>query len=830
MSFLEKLNLGRKKSAKKSGLSEKAEFQKDQYRKAMILRVGIGLVFLFLVMLLYPRDIIQKTGYQLNEPWRDDDLTAPFDFSILKTDAEIEEEINEIRRSIPPIFHIDAQASGRVKATMDSVMQDLDPMLQAYADWQASRLLVQNEDLNTDAASTATSDSLRFTRMRARSNVIFSDQSMAFLLNDYAESQLFEDSPVFVGREIRNRLSHLIDELYREGILSVDKSTLESNDIAIRNTRERTERFQDISNVYDVQEAVDFINYRLGRMMQSMPATIGTQLFSEVAEPNLIYQEEITEAEIQRAIENISPTKGAVTSGEVIIRRGDIIDEERLNILRSLQAAQSTRASTLELGMRMFGDFILLLSILATFLIYLYLYRSPIFDDINKFSLVFISLFLVVGANAFLLRIDAVAPYMVPLALSPIILTIFFDSRVGILATISIALMTGLMNGYDYEFMAATLIASSIGIYSVRDIRQRNQYILKTPGLIFSAYTIVLLGFTLSTAGSWENFGRNMVHIFINISLISILTYQLIFLFEKLFNLTTDVTLYELNDNNNPILKELMNKATGSFQHSIQVANLAENAASAIQANSLLARVGGLYHDIGKMDKPHYFIENQGGGINPHDDLSPSMSARILRDHVKAGIKRAHEEDLPPVIIKFIETHHGNSLIHFFYNKALEEANSEKEVQEAFFRYDGPLPDTKETGILLLADCVEAASRAMKDPSYKKLENLINNMVNARMEEQQLIKCPLTFHDVTLIKEAFLKNLLAIYHTRIKYPDQDKNEEERPVSAVKNDAAEEQKSLKSGSSSRGTGSAKPETKDQKSSEQKNPPSKSSDKA
>ncbi|MFW6347380.1 MAG: HD family phosphohydrolase [Cyclonatronaceae bacterium] len=777
MSFLEKLHLGRKKNAPKASLNEKAQQEEQQQRRStLLLRLLISLSFLVLVMLLYPRDISQQSGYELNEPWKDEDLTAPFDFSILKTDAEIEQEIRQIRENTPPIFHIDPRIPPRVLASADSLMQDLSPLLEAYADWQRARMMAAQTEPDTSKINIAISDSLHYVRMRAREEYIFDAESLGYLLDNYAEAVLFDETGDFVGNDIRNRVSHLINEVYRDGIISISKDQLETDELSVRNLQERTERFVNLANVRDMEEARDFISFRLTRMMRPQAADVGIQLFQEVIEPDLRYREQATREKIQEGIAGISPTKGAVASGQVIIRRGDLITEERLNVLRSLEAAQTSRASTLELGLRVLGDFLLLAAMLATFMIYLYLYRTPIFDDLNKFSLVFIALFLVIGANAFLLRIESVSAYMVPLALAPIILTIFFDSRVGILATISIALMTGLMNGYDYEFMAATLVASSIGIYSVRDIRQRNQYILKTPGLIFTAYAFVLLGFTLSRAGGWDTLGMNLVYVFVNITLISILTYQLIFLFEKLFNLTTDVTLYELNDNNNPILKELMSKAPGSFQHSIQVANLAESAASAINANSLLARVGGLYHDIGKMEKPQYFVENQVSGINPHNELSPSMSAKIIREHVKAGIKRAKEEDLPPIIIKFIETHHGNSLIQFFYDKALKEASNNKEVDRSFFRYDGPLPDTKETGILLLADCVEAASRAMKDPSYKKLENLINNLVNARVEEQQLIKCPLTFHDVTLIKEAFLKNLLAIYHSRIKYPNQDKNE------------------------------------------------------
>jgi putative nucleotidyltransferase with HDIG domain len=254
------------------------------------------------------------------------------------------------------------------------------------------------------------------------------------------------------------------------------------------------------------------------------------------------------------------------------------------------------------------------------------------------------------------------------------------------------------------------------------------------------------------------------------------LTYPLILLFEKVFKVTTEVSLLELNSNNHPLLKALMTRAPGTFQHSLQVANLAEAAASAINANSLLCRVGALYHDIGKMEKPEYFVENQFGE-NEHDKLKPRMSAMVIRNHVTAGIKMAEEAKLPNVIIDFIKTHHGNSIIKYFYEKAkLELAEKENEVREEDYRYSGPIPNSKETGILLLADCVEASSRAMSEPSYQKLENLINRMIDERLEEGQLNNCDLTLRDLRIIKESFLGILVGVYHSRVKYPGQDQKD------------------------------------------------------
>lgn len=804
MTFLEKLGLERKKSLAPKGINDKARQEEEkQQRKNLLIKLGIAMAFLILVLLLYPRDVIQEVSFQINEPWRNDDLTAPFDFSILKTEREIEAEIQQIKRITAPVFHINAGVQELVFSRMDSVMTRLNPVMESFVTWQS------HEDRTSDEA---VADSLAFHRVKANTNLLFSDDNLNFMLQQFLRTQQENNRQSFVGDDIRTRLQHLLTEIYRNGVIDIPKSELPGTEISIRNTAERTERFASVSTVRDMEELNEFVSFRLNRMFRDEAAAIAIQLYAAFIQPNLIFNETQTQMLVDEAIANISPTKGAVAAGQVIIRRGDLIDQERLNMLQSLEAARAARASNLELSLRALGDTLLMIAILMTFLFYLYLYRQPIFDSNSKFLLVFIALFLVVGASAFLIRIDAVSEYLVPLALAPLLLTIFFDSRVGIISAISISLMAALMNGYSFEFLTATLVASSIGVYSVRDIRQRSQYFLNTPGIIFLSYAFVLLGFTLSRSGAWDVFGMNLLIIFVNVLLISILTYPLIFLFEKMFQLTTDVTLYELNDNNNSLLKELMFKATGSFQHSIQVANLTEAAAAAIGANALLARVGALYHDIGKMEKPQYFVENQGGGVNPHDQLSPAMSAKIIREHVKAGVRRAQRENLPPVIVNFIETHHGNSIIQYFYNKALKEADSENEVHDNFFRYDGPLPATKETGILLLADSIEAASRAMSDPSHKKLENLVNRLVDEKVAEGQLIDCPLTFRDISLIKQAFLKNLSAMYHSRIKYPGQDKKDnaiDEKPKGepgSAKNGAKDGSKS-KNGTATGTTGTA-----------------------
>jgi putative nucleotidyltransferase with HDIG domain len=392
------------------------------------------------------------------------------------------------------------------------------------------------------------------------------------------------------------------------------------------------------------------------------------------------------------------------------------------------------------------------------------------------FILVFLSLSLVLGASAFVAHIQNMSPFIVPLAIAPILLTVIFDSRVGLLATLTIALLAGMMNGNDFEFVAATVTACSIAVFSVRDIKSRSQFFVVTPALVFIAYTLVSTGFSMIRLGEWLALGNQVVYIFVNAILI-ILTPPLILLFEKLFRVTTDLTLFELSETNKPVLKTLMMRAPGTFHHSLQVANLCEAAALSIGGNPLLARVGALYHDIGKMERPEYFVENQSGS-NEHDNIKPSISAIVIKNHIVSGVKMAEEEKLPSIVIDFIKTHHGDSLIRYFYEKAKEESNDPNSVAEVDYRYDGPLPTTRETGILLLADSIEASARTLDNPSYSNLENHIECIVDEKLHEGQLNECPLTFEDLKKIKRAFLTILVGVYHSRIKYPGQngdDKN-------------------------------------------------------
>ena len=524
----------------------------------------------------------------------------------------------------------------------------------------------------------------------------------------------------------------------------------------------------------DIPEARDFARFRVNRIFSGDIGLAAMEVFELVMLPNYQFSMEDTEEAIQEAIEAISPTKGAVTAGQMIIRKGDLITPERLNMLQSLETARAARASDFEIWQQTLGNAIIVTGIFLFFMMYLYLYRNPIYDNNSMLTLVLLAMGIVLAFAIFIIRLDGVSVYIVPLAIAPIILTIIFDSRVGLMTTSALALTIAFMSGNNFEYIVAAVTASSIAVYSVRDIKNRSQFFLTTPALVFISYVIISIGFTLNKPSGWEGFGSQVLHI-AGSSIFIWLTYPLILLFEKLFKVTTEVSLLELNNNNHPLLKQLMTTAPGTFQHSLQVANLAEAAASAINANSLLCRVGAMYHDIGKMDKPEYFVENQFGP-NEHDKLKPRMSAMVIKNHVTTGVKMGQDANLPDVIIDFIKTHHGDSVIKYFFDKAQKTAEKGSEVREEDFRYDGPIPNSKETGILLLADGIEASSRAMSEPSYQKLENLVNRMVDERLEEGQLNNCDLTYRDLTKIKDAFLGILVGMYHSRVKYPGQDQKD------------------------------------------------------
>ncbi len=796
MSILEKIGLGQKKKelAPLIGDKKKKEQEKHALRQNPYIRAFILLLFIAITAFSLPRNPVNSgLNYTAGQPWRNADLTAPFTFAINKTSDELEQERQGIQEKTPPIFRVDSSVPITVQTRIDSIYRDMHSVLESYTDWQSSK---------RESASSAYDDSVLFARELNSSSLDLTEASWKELLESYDHVQQSHLAPgQFIGVSVKQQLEFLIDQLMDQGIINRNKSSLNTGKITIRNTLESTEQSVDLARVRDLKEANEFMQFRLNRLFSEQHTRLAMEMYNKVIIPNYKYSVEDTQARLKEALSTISETKGAIAQGQVIIRRGDLVTPERTNILQSLAETRSQNASQIEKWVRFAGQVIIIIAITFVFFMYIYLYRRTIISNNALFFLVFLIMGLVSFASGIINFLDIADPYIIPIAIAPIVLTIIFDSRMGLFSAITLASLLGLVNDNSFQFMVATFTACSLGVFSVRDIKDRSQFFFTTPGIVLITYLLVIGSFNVATLSGWDIFASDAMYIAIS-SVFILFTYPIILLFEKLFGITTDFTLIELGDTNQPLLKELMNKAPGTFHHSLQVANLSEAAASAIGANSLLCRVGALYHDIGKMVKPEYFVENQSKGINEHDKLKPQMSAMVIKAHVSEGVKMAEEADLPPVIIDFIKTHHGTSVIRYFYEKAKEDEELKSMLQEDQFRYEGPLPSTKETGILLLADGIEAASRAMKNPTYSKLENLVNRMVDNRVTEGQLSHCPLTFRHLQIIKETFMNILVGVYHNRVEYPED--KEREKAEAEAKAKAQKKQEKTKEAASENGT--------------------------
>lgn len=788
MSFLEKLGLNPKKHSAAPVIGEKKKKQDkaSSFKNNVYIRVFIILGFLAVLFVSIPQpNFEENVGYTIGEPWKAEDLTAPFTFAIQKGDEEIESEREAIRQNTPLIFHREQNVAIAVDSKLDSLFGNMQPVLLAFQQWKES-------DRQNQAA--AVKDSLNFVQKKNTSDVNMSDAAWNALLQNY-QTTVTENrqantktapSRQYIGSHLQNSIENIIDNILQDGVINRPKNELKINEIIVRDLQNRTEQTLNTANVRDIPEASQYARYRFSQGYNDDILQAAIEIFNNVITPNLIYSTTSTQSQIDEALANISTTKGAVAQQQVIIRNGDLVTQEKYNVLQSLAEARSQNASITERWLQYGGDVLAIIAIVIIFFFYLYLYRRHIFMDNAMLLLVLLTMSIICVSSSLIYQFNDIPLYIVPVAIAPIILTIIFDSRVGILATVTLALLVGLINSNSFEFATATIVGCCLGLFSVRDIKKRSQFFFTTPGIVFASYAIVIIGFSMAALQGWSNLLNDLMYVGIN-AIFILFTYPLILLFEKTFKVTTDLTLIELSDTNLPLLKELMNKAPGTFHHSLQVANLSEAAAGAIRANGLLCRVAALYHDIGKMENPAYFAENQVAE-NEHDNLKPRMSALVIKAHVTNGVKMAQEKKLPQLIIDFIETHHGTSVIKFFYEKAKEQCDENKdEIQKEDFRYDGPLPRTKETGILMLADGVEAASRAMKDPNYQKLESLIDKMVDDRVNEGQLSKTPLTFQDLSVIKETFLNILVGIYHSRVEYPedeDEQKEQEENDQSTT----------------------------------------------
>jgi putative nucleotidyltransferase with HDIG domain len=457
-----------------------------------------------------------------------------------------------------------------------------------------------------------------------------------------------------------------------------------------------------------------------------------------------------------------------VQKGELIVARGTVIDEEIYQKLLSYKETYEAQTKTTGDNRLVYLGQVLLVGFTITLLmVFLFLFRKDIFADNRQLSLILLVITSMLLALTWAIKINLPSLYYIPFCIVPIIIRILFDTRLALNLHLLVILVAGFFVPNSFEFVFCQTTAGMVAIYSIKNLVKREQLLISA-SFILAAYFVSFVGIALLREGSfnlieWGNFLP-----FIFSVLLSLLAYPLIYAFERVFGITSDVALIELTNTNNKLLRDLAFKAPGTFQHSLQVANLAEAAIFKIGGNSLLVRAGALYHDIGKMENPQYFIENQNTAVSPHDNLPYEQSAQIIIKHVHKGIEITRKHKLPESVIDFIRTHHGNTRVDYFYQSFLKNS-PEKFVDENIFRYPGPIPFSKETGVLMLADSVEAASRSLKNPDAQNINELVERIIDYKLEQNQLDNCDLTLKDLETIKLIFKTMLMSIYHVRVDY-------------------------------------------------------------
>ena len=564
-------------------------------------------------------------------------------------------------------------------------------------------------------------------------------------------------------------IERTLENIYNHGILSAEDAALINGDsikliqLIDKNigTEKSTTELYTIKKAYEHLLNVDTAYYDK-RILQLCN-------LNDYLSPNLIYDKEKSESAKKDLLSKVSWSNGYVLNGQKIIDRGEIINEQTYNILLSLRKEWEDRSkSTKETRITIFGQVLFVSIFVLFFMIYLELFRKKYYERKGTLTLLFALVVFFPVILSIMVTQSMGNVYVVPFAMIPIIVGIFLDSRTAFVAHAIIVLLCSITLRHPYEFIVLQMGAGMAAIYSLRELSQRSQ-LFRTAVIVFVCYALLYFAFALIQDDDLTKLNTRM-YIFFGINGILLLfAYPLLFILEKTFGFTSNVTLVELSNINNSLLREMSEIAPGTFQHSLQMANLAAEAANKIGANSQLVRTGALYHDIGKIQNPAFFTENQSG-INPHKSLSYEQSAQVIINHISDGLKLAEKHNLPKVIKDFIRTHHGAGVAKYFYISYKNE-HPDEEVDISLFSYPGPNPSTKEQAILMMADAVEAASRSLSEYTEESINGLIEKIVDGQVSDGYFKECPITFKDIALIKTLFKEKLKTMYHTRITYPE-----------------------------------------------------------
>lgn len=560
----------------------------------------------------------------------------------------------------------------------------------------------------------------------------------------------------------------LLQWIYDRGIITPNpkyQQTSENYKITILNNNVATDK--NTGDLFTRQKALNYCDQTLSQHKEVDKAFL-LDLLNDRIQPNLTYDSKLTSRLEKEAVDNLSVTRGMVQKGDVIIAKGSVVSDETYQKLQSYKKAFEDNARVNgDRRLVLLGQFLLVAITIALLIVFLYLFRKDIYADNRLVSLILLVITAMLFTLSIAIKLQLPNLYYIPYCIVPIIIRILFDTRLALNIHLLVVLIAGFFVPNSFEFAFFEITAGMVSIYSIKNLIRREQFLTSALIITFT-YFVAFIGIALIREGTiksidWMDFVPFVVSV-----LLTLLAYPLIYLFEKIFAITSDITLIELTNTNAPLLREMAFSAPGTFQHSLQVANLAENAIYTIGGNALLVRAGALYHDIGKMENPLYFIENQSSGFNPHDRLPYQESAQKIIRHVSQGIEMAKKNNIPEIVIDFIRTHHGDTRVDYFYQSYLKNF-PEKVVDENIFRYPGPIPFSKEQGVLMLADSVEAASRALKEPDEQSISNLVDKIVRYKLDQNQLKDSDITLKEIETIKTIFKRMLMSIYHVRVDY-------------------------------------------------------------
>lgn len=554
-----------------------------------------------------------------------------------------------------------------------------------------------------------------------------------------------------------------LKDIYSKGIIQLNNSSDFQDFSQVLLKSESLAQRRDISDFYTVNSAANKIQQLSGTEYKFL-----VPLLIAAVEQNILFDKLATDELLSSELSNISTTKGLVVSGQVIINKGELVDAQKYQVLLSLkqkyEGAVWEKSSYL---LVLFGQFILVGISLLMLWLFLRQYRNRILENTTKMSLILSLVVIMVLMSSIVLSLAVDWIYCIPFCILPVVLKAFFDNRVALFVHLITILIIGFIMPNGFEFVFLQLIAGIISILTVIKMYKRAQLFMSVIK-VMGVYLLLYIALSITHDASFSGIQGVKLLQFTISGALTIFAYPIVFLFEKIFSLVSDVSLLELTDTNSPLIRRLSDEAPGTFQHSLQVANLAEMGALEVGANALLIRAGAIYHDIGKLKNPSYFIENQSSNFNPHDDIEFDKSASIIINHVFDGIEIAKENKLPDELIDFIRTHHGTTTVEYFYKQYITNFPDE-ELDRKDFTYPGPKPFSKETAILMMADSAEAAARSIKNPTAENIDNLVESVINKQLNEDQFSDADITLKEITKLKNLFKKKLVNIHHQRIEY-------------------------------------------------------------